>query len=101
MIWNSVKKTELWRHVVLPSLLSGDEHWLALLGDFELVLLPEVFGNTDLDAVAKLEECGTRALVKFDVVDDVCPLGAVVGDDTLAHQFQLALLLECGHQVWV
>ena len=101
LIWNTVEKTEFWRHEVLSSLLPGDEHGLALLGDLELVLLPEVLGHTDFDAVAQLEEGGARALVEADVVDDVGPLGAVVGDDALPHELQFARLLESSHQVRV
>ena len=97
LIWNTIEKTEFWRYEVLSSLLFGDEHGLALVADFEPVLLIEVLGHADFDAAAELEECGARALVESDVVDDVGSLGAVVGDDALSDQLLLALLLESRH----
>lgn len=101
LVWNSVEKTEFWRHEVFSSLLLGHEHRLGLSGDLELVLLPKVLGYTDFDTAAELEESGARALIKSDVIDDVSPLGAVVCDDALAHKLHLALLLESGHQLLV
>ena len=52
LIWNSVEKTEFWRNEVFSSSLFSDEHGLGLRSDLEFVLLKEVLGYADFDAVA-------------------------------------------------
>lgn len=71
-----------------------DEHWLALVGDLDVVLLVEVLGDTDVGTILELKEgCGWR-LVESDVLNDVSPFVSVVRDDTRASELSSASILE-------
>ena len=98
LFWDTVKKTEFWRHEAVSALGFHDEHRLLLLGYLEIVLLQKVLGDADLDAASELEEGCARPLVEADVVDDVGSLGAVVSNDALTDEFIPAFLLEFCHQ---
>jgi len=74
--------------------LVHDEHWLALIGDLDVVLLVEVLGDTDVGTILELKEgCGWR-LVEPDVLNDVSPFVSVVRDDTRASELSSASILE-------
>ena len=71
-----------------------DEHWLSLVSDLQIVLLEEVFGNTNLGAIFHLKEGGGWPLIKSDVLHNVGSLGSIVGDDTASDELSSAGLLE-------
>lgn len=57
------------------------QHWLPLVADLQVVGLVEVLGYTDLLAISHVEEGVARSKIKLDILNDVRPFVAVVGDD--------------------
>lgn len=71
-----------------------DQHWLPLVSDLQIVLLVEIFGNTNLRPVFHLKEGGGWSLIELDVLHDVGSLGSIVSNDTATSEVSSALVLE-------
>lgn len=70
-------------------------HWLLLGCDLQVILLEEVFGNTNLFSITHVKETVAWASIKFNILDHVGSLVSVVGDDTLVGEFISTSILEC------
>jgi len=100
-VWHSIQHTELSRKQYVHSIGANDQHRLAFVSNFELVLLEKVFCNTNFLTILQLEETRTGSVFKSDIFHNVGSARSVVADDTLINQLFFSLKLEILEPVWV
>jgi hypothetical protein len=95
-IWDSIDQAEFGRKTDLSSLGHHDKHGLSLVRDLHVVSSEEILGDTDFLSVLKIEVGVARTKIELDVLDNVSPLGTVVGDHTSSGE----LLTHCFLETW-